>query len=291
MTTLPSTADILRGIALFSSLSDAELQRIIDSPLNGIAVFETLAPIVEENEIGDCMYVILEGVVDLRITTVDRREITFASLKAGEFFGEESLLPHAQARRPATVRARQRTRLFRITRTDSALGAIGRGDTPAELGTSELPEEERVRRMLQSVPLFRSLSRRDLARVGEWTKVVTVGSGEIIIREAESGDYLYVILEGAVEVFVVDDEGKVTVLAALIRGHYFGEQAMLPEGSGKRNANVRANVRTTLIRVAKRYFKLILGHDKRLALTLAEIGASQKKKIIDAIGGDDVVEW
>lgn len=285
-----ATVELLRSIPLFSSLSNEELQRVIDSPANSVVDYKPLAPIVEENGIADCMYVILEGTVDVRIKAVGGREITIATLKMGEFFGEQALLPGSSGRRNATVRALQQSRLFRITRSDAALGMSAHEDYPDPVLLEEGPSPERVRMMLRSVRLFRSLSSRDLDRVDAWTEVVTFAPGEIIVREEEAGDFMYIVLDGAVEVFVMDDDGKIVVLAELTRGHYFGEQALLPEGTGKRNANVRANERATLVRVAKRYFQLIINHDNKLMLALKAVGAAQKKKITDAIGGGST-DW
>lgn len=200
------------------------------------------------------------------------------------------MLPGSSGRRNATVRALQKSRLFRISKTDATLGMSMSDDLSDELSLAEVTSEERVRMMLRSVRLFRSLSGRDLERVGDWTEVVTFEAGAIIVREAEDGDFMYVVLDGSVEVFVMDDDGKIVVLSELSRGHYFGEQALLPHGTGKRNANVRANARATLVRVAKRYFQLIINHDNKLMLALKAVGASQKKKIIDAIGGE-ITDW
>lgn len=290
MAKVRATIELLRKVPVFSSLSDAELTRVIDSPANGVVDFAPLAPIVEENEVGDCMYIIIEGSVDVRIKAVGGREITIATLKTGEFFGEQALLPGSSGRRNATVRALQKSRLFRISKTDATLGMSTSEDLGDAFSLGEGTSEERVRMMLRSVRLFRSLSSRDLQRVDDWTEVVTFEAGAIIVREAEDGDFMYVVLDGSVEVFVVDDDGKIVVLSELTRGHYFGEQALLPQGSGKRNANVRANTQATLVRVAKRYFQLIINHDNKLMLALKAVGASQKKKIIDAIGGE-VTDW
>lgn len=281
--------DILRAIPLFSSLSDAELRRIIDSPANSVIDYAPLAPIVEEDEVGDCMYVILDGAVDVRIRAVGGREITIATLKSGEFFGEQALLPGASGRRNATVRALQKSRLFRISRGDAALGLETHEEEETAPEPASATAEDRVRMMIRSVRLFRSLSGRDLDRVGDWTETVTFDDGEIILREAEEGDFMYVVLDGSVEVFVMDDDGKIVALATLTRGHYFGEQALLPQGTGRRNANVRAAERVVLIRVAKRYFQLIINHDNKLMLALKAVGAAQKKKIVDAIG--DPSNW
>ena len=290
MAKIRATIQLLRNVPLFSSLSDAELQRVIDSPANSVIDFSPLAPIVEENEVGSCMYIIIDGSVDVRIKAVGGREITIATLKSGEFFGEQALLPGSSGRRNATVRALQKSRLFKILKTDAALGMSMSEDLADELTIIDGTSEERVRMMLRSVRLFRSLSSRDLDRVGDWTEVVTFEAGEMIVREAEDGDYMYVVLDGSVEVFVVDDDGKIVVLSELTRGHYFGEQALLPQGTGRRNANVRANERATLVRVAKRFFQLIINHDNKLMLALKAVGASQKKKIIDAIGGESA-DW
>lgn len=278
-----ATIQLLRSVPIFSSLSDEELKRVIDSPANGIVEAQPLDPIVEENEVGTCMYIVLDGAVDVRIKAIDGREITIATLKTGEFFGEQALLPGSSGRRNATVRALQKCRLFKISKTDVTLGMTASDDLGI-VDFENVDAEERVRMMLRSVRLFRSLSSRDLDHVGEWTEVVRFKAGDIIVREAEDGDFMYVVLGGTVEVFVTDDDGKIMVLSELTRGHYFGEQALLPTGTGKRNANVRANEDATLIRVAKRFFQLIINHDNKLMLALKAVGEAQKKKITNAIG-------
>ena len=284
-----ATAELLRKVPIFSSLSDAELKRVIDSPANGIVECRPMQPIVEEDEIGDCMYIIIDGTVDVRIKAVDGREITIATLKTGEFFGEQALLPGASGRRNATVRALQKSTLFKISKTDTLLGMSKSEDLEIDPQFNPASEDERVRMMLKSVRLFRSLSSRDFERVGDWTEVVVFRAGDIILRENEEGDFMYVVVDGSVEVFVVDDDGKMIVLAELARGHYFGEQALMPNSTGKRNANVRANTQSTLVRVAKRYFQLIIDHDNKLMLALKAVGEAQKRKIIVAIGQSD--EW
>ena len=284
-----ATAELLRKVPIFSSLSDAELKRVIDSPANGIVECRPMQPIVEEDEIGDCMYIIIDGTVDVRIKAVDGREITIATLKTGEFFGEQALLPGASGRRNATVRALQKSTLFKISKTDTLLGMSKSEDLEIDPQFNPASEDERVRMMLKSVRLFRSLSSRDFERVGDWTEVVVFRAGDMILRENEEGDFMYVVVDGSVEVFVVDDDGKMIVLSELARGHYFGEQALMPNSTGKRNANVRANTQSTLVRVAKRYFQLIIDHDNKLMLALKAVGEAQKRKIIVAIGQSD--EW
>lgn len=285
MRALRANVELLKEVPIFASLSEDELKEIIQSPDNGVVEFKPLETIIEEDEFGDCMYIILEGAVDVRIKAVGGREITIATLKTGEFFGEQALLPGATGKRNASVRALQTSSLFKITKKDVALGISQEEDlsTPVE-HIDDAPDEERVRMLIRGVRLFRSLSKKDLDRIESWTEVASYEPGEIIVREAEEGDYMYVVLDGSVEVFVVDDDGQVVVLAELFKGNYFGEQALLPDGPGKRNANVRANGASTLVKVAKKYFQLIVNHDNKLMLALKAIGEAQQTKIVNAIG-------
>jgi CRP-like cAMP-binding protein len=77
---------------------------------------------------------------------------------------------------------------------------------------------------------------------------------------------------------VADEDGQILVLSELFKGNHFGEQALLPDGSGKRKANIRTNGRSTLVRVAKKnYFQLIVNHDDKLMLALQAVGDAQKR--------------
>lgn len=238
---------------VLAGLTDEELRQIIQSPDNGILNFKPLAPIIQEDEIGDCMYIILDGAVDVRIRTVSGRELTIATLKTEGFFGEQALLPGASGKRNARVRALQSSQLFKITKKDVPLGISQEIDPSVALKQiSEAGDEERVKTLIRSVPLFRSLSTQDLDRIDTWAEVVEYDAGNIVVREKEDGDFMYIVLDGSVEVFVADEDGQTLVLSELFKGNYFGEQALLPDGNGKRNANVRTNGRSTLVRVAKK---------------------------------------
>ena len=290
ISTTEQTIALLRKVPLFSTLSDADLQRIIESPNNGVVEYGPMQDIIREDEIGDCMYIILDGTVDVRIRAVAGREITIATLKTGAFFGEQALLPGASGKRNASVRSLQKAKLFKISKSDVLLGAKAGGQAlPENEDLSSLSEEQRISHLLRSNRLFRSLTNQDLESVNDWAQVVHYEPGETIVREAEPGDFMYIVLEGEVEVFIVDDDGKVAVLSTLTRGHYFGEQALLPQGTGRRNANVRAGTQVSLIRVARDYFRLVLNRDNRLMLALRVVGDSQRKTITEILGHDPPV--
>ncbi len=281
MTAKPSDPEILRNIPIFKSLSDDELTQILQAPENEIVDYAQKQAIIREAEIGDCMYVVLEGTVEVSIRAVSgAREITIATLNAGDFFGEQSLLPGGTGRRNASVRAAYDSKLLRIDKKYVLLGIEGGLDESEDITVPAfLPEEKKVHDMLHSIRLFEMTTQEELDTYRDWTEVITVGPGEFVLKESQPGEHLYVILDGVVEVFILDEDGRITILAELKPGDYFGEQALMPGGSGERNAYVRTDKKTRLIKVARDYFRLILNRDSELYEALNKVGQAQREEI------------
>ena len=270
----------LSKIPIFASLSNDELQEIINSPDNGYEEYEMKQAIIREEEIGDCMYVILEGTVEVSIKgSSGGREITIATLRAGDFFGEQSLLPGGTGRRNASVRAFHPSKLFRIDKKHVLLNIGGLDESEDVTVQMFQSGEQEVRDMLGKLRIFESLASLELDTYRSWTEVVTVGPGDFVVKEDEPGDHLFLVLEGIVEVFIIDEDGKINILARLKPGEYFGEQALMDDSSGDRNAYVRTDNETRLIKIAKDYFKLALKRDSVLAMSLKKVGEAQKEEI------------
>jgi CRP-like cAMP-binding protein len=272
----------LRKVPIFSSMSDAELHAIVNAPENGLEEYESKALIIREMEVAECMYVILEGSAEVSLRGADNfgREVVIATLRAGDFFGEQALAENTTTgRRSASVRCQQAAKLFRIDKRYVKLGLkrdrIGSEDQTI---TRMSAKDKEVRDLVGKMRLFQSLTEAELSNIGTWTEVIKVGPGDFVIKESEKGDCMYVVLEGVVEIFTLDDDGKVSILATHDRGRYFGEQALMPGSSGVRTAYARANGVARLIKVPKEYFRLILNRDSEVAQTLLKIGLTQKKQ-------------
>ena len=99
--------------------------------------------------------------------------------------------------------------------------------------------------------------------------------GDIIIREGELGDRLFVMLDGAVRVFTHNQQKTEVVLARLEKGSYFGEQALLSQAPSRRNAGVRALTDVTILTVPHAVFHRQLQSNPTLKQMLEEQGGAQ----------------
>ena len=273
----------LRDIPIFRSLTDDELIHILRSDDNVIEEYDAKKTIVREAEVGTCMYVILEGAVEVFIRGgggAVGRDITLATLRKGDFFGDQSLDSDSTGRRNASVRALYPTKVFKIDKKHVLLALHGEVEESEDVTVPVMrPEDREVRELIEGLRLFQSLTEKELSTIGIWAKVIKVGPGDFVIKESEKGDCMYIVLEGEVEIFTFDDDGKIVMLATLYRGNHFGEQALMPGSSGERNAYARTRDVARLIKIPKDYFRLVLNRDSDLIETLKKAGSRQQTEI------------
>ena len=282
------TPEVIRRIPVLQNLTEQEIERLLQDPHNSVTALGPYQPIFAENDPADCMYLVLEGTVDVRINSVDGRQVSIATMKTGDYFGEQAVLPGASGRRNASVRSLGACKIMRISAEYVTAGAVKSDDFLSSGQEHEADTDERVRLILRSVRLFRSLSARDLERVNEWTKIVRFAAGDMVLREGDVGEFLYVVLDGELDVFAMDDDGKLVIISRHTKGQYVGEQALLPEGNTRHDLSVRAATNATLVRVARRHFQAIVKHDAKLLAALKVLGEAREKKKLEAIGrGED----
>lgn len=93
------------------------------------------------------------------------------------------------------------------------------------------------------------------------------GPGEIIIRQGELGDCMYIIQAGQVEV-VMEQDGQEVRLAVLETGQFFGEMALFERQV--RVATVRALSRARVLSVDQKNFLRRMHQDPSLAYPLVQ---------------------
>jgi CRP/FNR family cyclic AMP-dependent transcriptional regulator len=149
---------------------------------------------------------------------------------------------------------------------------------------------ERDISILKETGLFKDLTTEHIRKILSISQKVTFSSNDVIMKEGEVGDAMYIMLEGTVEVaksLIIkgmdnENEGKDKVFTKLTVGQHavFGEMALLEEC--KRTATVRAVTDSVLYETKKDDFLRLAGEDYelgyRVLLNMARIVSSRLRK-------------
>ena len=106
--------------------------------------------------------------------------------------------------------------------------------------------------LLRSVPIFSRLRDSELKQLSKSMSSRMFTAGEVVVEAGESGDALYVIASGLVEVVLKGGAGEQIVLSRLGAGEHFGEMSLI-DGS-RRSATVRAIGTCELLRLDQESF-------------------------------------
>ena len=83
-------------------------------------------------------------------------------------------------------------------------------------------------------------------------------AGEVIVRQGDPGDLMYVMIDGEVEVVQQQAEGGEHVVATLTQGAWFGEMALFNEEP--RSATVRTLTTVNVLSMDRRAFQTLVAH-------------------------------
>lgn len=117
------------------------------------------------------------------------------------------------------------------------------------------------REVLKGMPLFSSLTDREVLRVMQMAEVRGYEPGQVVIREGDRGDELFIVLSGTVGVTKGD-----AVLTTLGRGQHFGEMALIRRVP--RSATVTSQDRSEVLVIRRADFFEILRTEHEMAVKL-----------------------
>jgi CRP-like cAMP-binding protein len=124
---------------------------------------------------------------------------------------------------------------------------------------------------LKTVPLFSSLTDKELESLGKVAFVREYDKNEMIIHKHDEGDTFFSLIGGRVKVVLADDEGKEFIVGILQPNEFFGELALL-DGE-PRSASVVAIDKTEVLVVRRDDF-----------LRLFTTNPEMAKKVIAVLG-------
>lgn len=277
---LDLNARLLKKIPYFSDYEDSELERIIKATDNVTEHHGAKHHIFKENEIGEHMYIILEGHVDVYLKgTYSNTENYIATLGEGDYFGENAALTKEVARRTASVRTTIPTTVFKIHKKYVSFDRDPKKDTDF---AGRFPTNE-IRDMIGKIPLFRGLTQDEFHNVDEWTTIMDVKQSDYIFRHGDLAEFMYVVLEGGVELLRMGSSGNPYGIPGVYEvGEYFGEDALMdPENQDKKHLNfARARADSRLIKIPKKIFELLMDRDKNLIDYMKKIEVAKKMKML-----------
>lgn len=107
---------------------------------------------------------------------------------------------------------------------------------------------ERIQALLAGIELFAPLEEAALSKLAVTAETLHLPGGELLLREGDPADALYVVASGRLQAFVAS-EGTETLVGEIGRGEVIGEMGIL--GDEPRSATVRALRDSNLVRFPK----------------------------------------
>lgn len=153
--------------------------------------------------------------------------------------------------------------------------AINVADVSPETRAREQQEQVAVRvNALRCVDFFALLSPECLERLAGLTRTVLYAPGEVILRQGEPGDELFLVRQGEVAVVLEKPGVEAVEVARMGANQFFGEMSLLT--GEPRTATVKATRPCELLVVGKWAFGRILEETPALVEQVSEIVARRK---------------
>ncbi len=121
--------------------------------------------------------------------------------------------------------------------------------------------------LISTNPLFSTLSPSSVAKMVDRSSVRHLTGGEILLREGESGDSMFVVISGRLRAYVLDSEDKPTVVGEISPGETVGEMALLSDHP--RSASVRAVRDSTLLEFSREEFQGLVNREPAALVAIA----------------------
>jgi CRP/FNR family cyclic AMP-dependent transcriptional regulator len=113
----------------------------------------------------------------------------------------------------------------------------------------------------------------------------TYHDGEVIIRQGDAGECMYVLQSGRVEVVLTNEDGREVLLAKLSDPDIFGEMALCDREV--RSATVRAVGEVRALTVDREMFLRRIHQDPSLALRVIQRLATRVRRADEALGKEN----
>lgn len=123
--------------------------------------------------------------------------------------------------------------------------------------------------LLARIPFFTDLPVDELDLIREGMEVVNLKPGEILFREGDPGEHMYVVVSGELEILMAPDTTNELILNIIHAGEYLGEMSLVT--GAPRTASVRARDDVVLLSISRTQLMDLLQRHPHLASTMVNV--------------------
>lgn len=232
--------DILRGMS--ADESDPDLQSV---------ELEAGQILFEQGDTGDSAYVIVAGALGIRVRHDDGSETVIDKLAPGAIVGEMALMSGQP--RSATAYALVDSRLICVTESEFEQLLETDPNTSGALDATVAPRWQRVQLAGILRGLLGDLDTASLHLLQEQMEWLHFSNGDVVFRQGDAADGLYVVINGRLRVTAVTGTEGEAYIGEIEPGQTVGEFALLSDEP--RAATVYAVRDTNAVRIAPALFQ------------------------------------
>jgi CRP-like cAMP-binding protein len=127
----------------------------------------------------------------------------------------------------------------------------------------------RVTDLLRTMDIFQALPSEELEPIAQLLRERRLLEGEVLCRQGEPGDALFIVTGGRIRLSTMDPSGNEKVLTYFTDGQFFGEMSLLT--GAPRSATATAETDSQLLVLDKRSFDQLLASDAQIMREMLKV--------------------
>jgi CRP-like cAMP-binding protein len=129
---------------------------------------------------------------------------------------------------------------------------------------------------LRNIPLFAGLPTPRLKLIAYTAEMVRFEPGEVIVRQGDPADAVYILAEGEAEVLLTNDEGEELSLGTMGRHTLFGEIGVLCKG--RRTTTVKAKEPVVTYKISSQLFLELVRSSPEIGMQVMTVLAQRLER-------------
>lgn len=230
----------------------------------------------EQGDAGDSMYVLVAGMLGVRVRHPDGTETIIDKLAPGAIVGEMALVSGQP--RSATVYALNEVGLIRLSRLQ--LDELVQHDEAVgdELARTMAPRSQRLILTRILTDLLGQLDTASLHAIQDQLAWLHLSNGDVVFEQGDPQDGMYILINGRLGVRTHDAKGKARVVSEVESGETVGEYGLLT--GEPRTATVYAIRESNLVKIEPPAFDRLVKEYPQVMAAVARIIVERQQRTL-----------